>query len=140
MIERKAGTKVRKHGTARNPQEVDLAVGAARYDEWIVFERQFRRLRGDFCRALARQYSPRTVRRHRHILQVFCDYLGDETAVTRLEQVTKGMVNCGFRRWYHHKVWDRTSDSELRATLQKFFRFLAQKKGIENARALEALR
>jgi len=60
--------------------------------------------------------------------------------VAHLEQITKGMVNSGFRRWYHHKVWDRTSDSELRTALQKFFRLLAQKKGIENARALAALR
>jgi transposase len=72
-------------------------------------------------------------------LQVFCDYLGDETTVTHLEQVTKGMVNSGFRRWYHQKVWDRTSDSELRTTLRKFFRFLATK-GIENVRVIEALR
>jgi site-specific recombinase XerD len=143
MRKQKAGTKVQqaKHGTVRNrPQDVDLAVRAAGYDEWLVFERQFRRLQGDFCRVLSRQYSPRTVRRHRNILQVFCDYLCDETAVTHLEQITKGMVNSGFRRWYHHKIWDRTSDSELRTTLQKFFRFLAQKKGIENARALAALR
>jgi site-specific recombinase XerD len=112
---------------------------AGRYEEWQVVERQLRRWRSDFCRTLARQYSPRTVRRHRNILQVFCDYLGDETTVTHLEQVTKGMVNSGFRRWYHHKVWDRTSDSELRTTLRKFFRFLATK-GIENVRVIEALR
>ena len=142
MVERRAGTKLRqaRQATAGNPPEVDLAAAAARYDEWLVLERQFRRLRGDFCRTLARQYSPRTVHRHRQILQVFCDYLCDETAVTRLEQVTKGMVNSGFRRWYHHTVWDRTSDSELRTTLKKFFCFLAQKKGIENVRVLEALR
>jgi hypothetical protein len=134
------GRKSAMAGTGRKAQEVDPAVGAARYDEWLVFERQCRRLRGDFCRSLALQYSPWTVCRHRNILQVFFDYLCDETAVTDLEQVTKGMVNSGFRRWYHHKVWDRTSDSELRTTLKRFFRFLAQKKGIENASALEALR
>jgi hypothetical protein len=140
LVERKAGAKIRpaKRGTGKKPPEEDG--GAARYAEWLVFAGQCRRLRGDFCRALARQYSPRTVRRHRNILQVFFDYLGDETAVTDLKQVTKGMVNSGFRRWYHHQVWDRTSDSELRTTLKRFFRFLAQKKGIENALALEALR
>jgi hypothetical protein len=37
------------------------------------------------------------------MLQVFCDYLCDETSVTNLEQVTKGMVNSGFRGWYHHR-------------------------------------
>jgi hypothetical protein len=140
MRQTRAGPKCRqaKHAAATKPQQLDLA--RASYKEWVAFERQFRRLQDDFCRVLARQYSPRTVRRHRLRWQVFCDYLGDETAVTRLEQVTKGMVNSGFPRWYHHKVWDQTTDSELRTTLRKFFRFLAQKKGIQNARALEALR
>ena len=109
-------------------------------NECLSFEQQFRRLQEAFCRDLTRQYSARTVRRHRMVLQVFFDFLCDETAVASLEQVTKGMVNSGFRRWYHRKVWDQTSDSELRATLKKFFRFLAKKKGIENVRALEALR
>jgi Phage integrase, N-terminal SAM-like domain len=128
-----------KHGTSRN-QDEELAAMAARCDECILFRREFTRLRGDFCRALARRYSPSTVRRHHNILEVFLDYLCDETSVTNLEQITKGMVNSGFRRWYHHKVWDRISDTELRTTLKKFFYFLAQKKGIKSVRALEALR
>jgi hypothetical protein len=134
MRQTRAGPKRRQaeHAAATKPQQLDLA--RASYNEWVAFARQLRRLQDDFCRALARQYSPRTVERHRLRLQVFCDYLGDETAVMRLEQVTKGMVNSGFRRWYHHKVWHQTSDSELRTTLRKFFWFLAQKKGIQNAR------
>lgn len=103
------------------------------------FRRQFRALRGDFCRSLATRYSKRTVRKHRQILELFLDFICDETRVNNLEQVTKGMVNSGFRRWYHSKVWDSTTDSELHATLRKFFQFLERKKGIHNPRALEAL-
>lgn len=104
------------------------------------FQRHLRGLQGDFTRSLARRYSKRTVRKHRYILGLFLDFICDETQIVSLEQVTKGMVNSGFRRWCRSKVGDQTTDNEIRATLRKFFQFLNRKKGIANVRALEALR
>ena len=103
------------------------------------FRQQFRKLRGDFCRSLSSRYAEKTVRKHRHILVVFLDFLEDETDVMRFEEITKGMVNSGFRRWYHGKVWDSTTDTELRTTLCKFFQFL-DTRGIPNSRVLAALK
>ncbi len=58
----------------------------------------------------------------------------------RLEDVTRGMVNSHFRRWYRRKVLDRMDTDETRVALKKFFQFLDQEKGIHNPKALEALR
>ena len=58
----------------------------------------------------------------------------------RLEDVTRGLVNSHFRRWYQRKVLDRMDSDETRVELKKFFVFLDQEKGIHNPKAVEALR
>jgi hypothetical protein len=60
--------------------------------------------------------------------------------VERLEDVTRGMVNSHFRRWYRSKVLDRMDPDEIRVALKKFFAFLDREAGIHNPKALEALR
>ncbi len=54
----------------------------------------------------------------------------------RLEDVTRGMVNSHFRRWYRRKVLDRMDTDETRVALKKFFQFLDQEKGIHNPNSL----
>jgi hypothetical protein len=104
------------------------------------FRRSLQKLNGDFIRSLATKYTRRTVQKHRLILGCFTDYLCDYTDVNSLEEVTKGMVNSGFRRWYKSKVWDSTEAHELRSTLSKYFRFLAENKDVRNEKVLAALR
>jgi hypothetical protein len=57
-----------------------------------------------------------------------------------IEEITKGMVNSQFRRWYKSKVWGSTEPDELRVALKKFFQFLHQHKGIRNDTVLAALK
>jgi hypothetical protein len=71
---------------------------------------------------------------------LFSIFLCDYTDVERLEDVTRGMVNSHFRRWYRGKVLDRMDPDETRVALRKFFAFLDQDKGIHNPKALDALR
>ena len=104
------------------------------------FRRLLEKLNDDFLGSLATKYTRRTVQKHRLILGCFTDYLCDYTDVNSLEEVTKGMVNSGFRCWYKSKVWDSTEGHELRATLNKYFRFLAENKDIRNDKVLDALR
>jgi hypothetical protein len=104
------------------------------------FRRSLQKLNGDFSRSLASRYTRRTVQKHRLILACFTDYLCDYTDVRSLEQVTKGMVNSGFRRWYKRKLWDSTEAHELRTTLSKYFRFLAENKDLRNDKVLAALK
>jgi hypothetical protein len=64
----------------------------------------------------------------------------DCTDVARLEDVTRGMGNRQFRRWYRGKVLDRRDANATRVALKRFFGFLDREAGIHNLKALEALR
>jgi site-specific recombinase XerD len=71
---------------------------------------------------------------------MFISFICEQTDVQDISEITKGMVNSHFRKWWKRKVWDSTSESELRVALKKFFTFLAEEKGIVNMVALNALK
>ena len=59
------------------------------------------------------------------------------TDVRRVEEVTRGIANSYFRRWYMGKIGDCT-ESELRTAMKKFFEFLATEEGIVNEEVPES--
>jgi site-specific recombinase XerD len=93
-----------------------------------------------FAASLDKKYSRRTVLKHTSVVDLFIIFLSDYTDVERLEDVTRGMVNSHFRRWYRGKVLDRMDADETRVALRKFFQFLDQERDIHNPKVLEALR
>jgi len=97
-------------------------------------------LNDEFGVSLEKKYSRRTARKHTSVVDLFIIFLCDYTDVARLEDVTRGMVNSHFRRWYRSKVLDRMDPDETRVALKKFFGFLDQEKGIHNPKALDTLR
>jgi hypothetical protein len=97
-------------------------------------------LNGEFGVSLEKKYSRRTMLKHTSIVELFIIFLSDYTDVERLEDVTRGMVNSHFRRWYRGKVLDRMDPDEIRVALRKFFQFLDQEGGIHNPTALDALK
>jgi hypothetical protein len=104
------------------------------------FRRSLDEFNAAFAASLEKKYSRRTVLKHTSIVDLFIIFLCDYTDVERLEDVTRGMVNSHFRRWYRGKVLDRMDADETRVALKKFFVFLDQEQGIHNPKALEALR
>jgi len=104
------------------------------------FRQSLEDLNAAFAASLEKKYSRKTVRKHTSIVDLFIIFLTDYTDVERLEDVTRGMVNSHFRRWYRGKVLDRMDPDEIRVALKKFFVFLDQEQGIHNPKALEALR
>ena len=80
--------------------------------------------------------SERTISKHCGIIDRFIDFLAKYTDVERIDDVTKGMANTHFRDWYKRKVWDSTAPNEITTTVNKFFTFLAEKKGIVNEKVL----
>jgi site-specific recombinase XerD len=98
---------------------------------------QLEQCAGDFARALAQQYAPKTVRKHMAIITLFIDFVCWDTDVRRIEEITRGIANSAFRQWYLRKVGDRT-ESELKTAIKKFFQFLAQEKGIMNEAVLKS--
>ena len=98
---------------------------------------QLERCARDFTQALARQYTPKTIRKHAQILTLFIDFVCWDTDVRRIDEITRGIANSHFRQWYQRKVGDRT-ESELKTTIKKFFHFLAEAKGIGNEAVLKS--
>ena len=104
------------------------------------FRSKLNGLNTEFGNQFGTRYSKRTVAKHTGIVELFIAFVCDYTDVMAIEEITKGMVNSQFRRWYKSKVWDSTGPDELRVALKKFFQFLDQHKGIRNSKALEALK
>lgn len=104
------------------------------------FRQYMNALNTELASYLAAKYVPKTVRKHTGIVDLFIEFICRHTDVEQLEEITRGMVNSHFRRWYKKKVWDSATDNDLRVALRKFFQFLATEKGITNQKALDALK
>ena len=104
------------------------------------FRKQLESLNRVFEKHLAAKYAKKTVRKHTSIVELFIIFICEYTDVEAIEDITKGMVNSHFRRWYKRKVWDSMTESDLRVALKKFFQFIDQEKGITNQKALNALK
>jgi len=82
-----------------------------RKTEFKPLRRQLQQLNGEFKRFLGRSFTPKTVRKHFGVIELFIDYL----------------------------EWD-TDESELKTAIKKFFRFLAEKKNIVNEPVLKSFK
>ena len=97
-------------------------------------------LQREFEGYLAAKYARKTVRKHADIVWMFIEFLCTYTDVEDLEEITRGMVNTHFRRWYKRKVLDSATGDDLRVALKRFFQFLATEKGIQNPQVIESLK
>lgn len=103
------------------------------------FRQSLLSLNSEFHQFLLTRYSERTARKHASIVELFVDFICRRTDVQRIEEITRGMVNTHFKKWWKRKVWDSTSPDELTVALRKFFVFLATEKDIVNEKVLKAL-
>ena len=97
-------------------------------------------LNQEFHHFLLTKYSERTAQKHASIVEVFIDFICRQTDVERIDEITRGMVNTHFKKWWKRKVWDSTSPDELTVALRKFFLFLSEEKKIVNEKVLKALK
>jgi len=104
------------------------------------FRQSLLSLNQEFHQFLLTKYSERTARKHTSIVELFVDFICRRTDVERIEEITRGMVNTHFKKWWKRKVWDSTSPDELTVALRKFFVFLATEKNIVNEKVLKALK
>lgn len=96
-------------------------------------------LNQEFDDFLQTKLSQRTAEKHSSIVELFVDFICRQTDVEKIDEITRGMVNTHFKSWWRRKVLDYTTPNELRVALRKFFRFLAEEKGIVNEKVLAAL-
>jgi len=87
---------------------------------------QLEKLNTEFESFLGCSLTPKTVRKHSHVIGLFIDFLAWNTDVTSIDDITRGIANSYFRKWYLSKIGD-LRESELKTAIKKFFRFLAAK-------------
>ena len=99
------------------------------------FREMLDRFNQEFEAYLTEQFSVKTARKHSRKTALFIDFLCWNTDVKSIDEITKGIANSYFRKWYMSKIGD-CSESELKSAIKKFFQFLAEKKGIRNEKVL----
>jgi site-specific recombinase XerD len=82
-------------------------------------------------------FSKRTARNHASTIELFIDFVCWDTAVRRIDEITRGIANSYFRTWYRRKTGEG-SESELKTAVKKFFQFLDKEKGITNEAVLKS--
>jgi site-specific recombinase XerD len=94
-------------------------------------------LEREFARYLAQHLSERTVRKHCHVIGLFIAFICFDCGVKDIQDITRGMANSYFRKWYMSKVGDVT-EREVSVAVRKFFQFLDTEKGIRNDAVLKS--
>ena len=104
------------------------------------FRRYLTDLNREFADYLSKKYTRRTASKHSGIVEIFIEFVCRHTDVEKIEDITKGIANSYFRNWYKKKVWDSSTESDLRVAIKKFFQFLATEKEIENRKVLDSFK
>jgi hypothetical protein len=94
----------------------------------------------EFAENLAQKFSERTARKHTGIVAIFIEFLVNNTDVESIDDITQGIANTHFQKWYKRKFWDSSTPNDLKTALRKFFTFLSQEKGITNEKVLAELK
>ena len=81
-------------------------------------------------------FSEKTANSHCFIISTFNEFLARQTDVWDYSEVTKGIANTYFKRWYKRKVWGGPSIERIPVSIRRFFLFLKEKKGIHNKKVL----
>ena len=97
----------------------------------MSFREQLEELNREFRQSLTEKYSRRTAEKHYQVVDLFIDFICWDMKVQSIDEITRGMANSYFRRWYISKIGDRT-ESEVKTSVKKFFQFLDKDKGITN--------
>jgi site-specific recombinase XerD len=95
--------------------------------EKAPFREMLDELNQEFEAYLTEQFSVRTARKHSCKVALFIDFLCWNTDVKSIDEITRGIANSHFRKWYMSKIGD-CSENELKSAIKKFFQFLAEKR------------
>lgn len=116
-----------------------LKLMKAAEEERAPFRQHLVELHDEFYDYLSGKYTERTARKHAGVVEMFIEFICRYTDVQDISEITRGMVNTHFRKWWKRKVWDSSTPDDLRVALKKFFAFLGSEKEIVNEKALKAL-
>ncbi len=104
------------------------------------FRNALKELNDEFHDHLLTKFQPKTARKHTMVVEMFIEFLCRHTDVMQIEDITRGMANTHFKKWWKKKVWDSTTPDQISVALKKFFTFLADEKGIVNEKVLHSFK
>jgi len=108
-------------------------------EENIEFRNYLESLQYEFELYLEKQFSQRTARKHSHVIGLFIDFVCFDCGLEDIQDITRGIANSYFRKWYMSKVgWE--PERELKVAIRKFFQFLDAEKGITNEAVLKSFK
>jgi len=84
----------------------------------------------EFHDYLVCNYSERTARKHSMIIDMLIEFLCGDTDVVQISEITKGLVNTNFQRWYKRKVCSSNTATDVKVAVSKFFNFLSSEKQV----------
>ncbi len=122
-----------------NQMEAFLETMGETEEEIRPFRKFLEELNKEFEEYLMDKFSNRTARKHCYKVNLFIDFLCWNTDVKSFEEITRGIANSHFKKWYMSKVGD-CSESELKTAIKKFFQFLDTEKGITNKAVLKSFK
>ena len=105
----------------------------------MTFREELEGLNQEFEKSMVEKYSKRTAEKHYQVVDLFIDFICWDMQVKSIEEITRGMANSSFRRWYISKIGDRT-ESEIKTSIKKFFQYLHVSKGITNKAVLRSFK
>jgi len=94
-------------------------------------------LQSKFKEYLSRNLSSKTANKQVAIIGLLIDFLCFDCNLKRMDDITVGIANSYFRKWYLSKVGDAT-ESELKTAVKKFFIFLDVEMGVRNEKVLNS--
>lgn len=103
------------------------------------FREELEFLQSEFEQYLAEHFSPRTVRKHGHVIGLFIDFVCFDCGLQDIQDITRGIANSYFRKWYMSKIGEEP-ERELKVAVRKFFQFLDTEKGITNEAVLKSFK
>jgi uncharacterized protein (UPF0335 family) len=103
------------------------------------FRKYLYELNKEFGEYLTNNFSAKTARKHCYKVDLFIDFLCWNTDVKCIAEITRGIANSHFRKWYMSKVGD-CSESDLKTAIKKFFQFIDTEKGIKNEAVLKSFK
>lgn len=86
-------------------------------------------MNNEFSDYLTKKYTKRTANKHSFIIDCFIDFITYDMELMSIQEITKGIANSYFQKWFASKIRANTKE-EVKVAIKKFFDFLATEKNI----------
>ena len=109
-------------------------------DKVDEFENHLLELNKEYSEFLSTKITQKTVRKHTQTSDLFISFLCFDNGIKNFDEITVGVANSYFRKWYRSKIDPSVGETELKGSIKKFFQFLYVNKEIPfNDKVLKSL-